>query len=118
MIKKASIYTMNAFNKSSELWHTSVNLKARPVVEGKHDKNWNDHGGARLLGFFQIQNTFRKYSQSTNFQPNAAFAYKLASVDSRRKFSILLRIWLDLVPSSSFGSVWLVIAQHGNLAHS
>ena len=44
MIKKASIYTMNALNKLSELWHTSVNRKARPVVEGEHDKSWNDHG--------------------------------------------------------------------------
>ena len=44
MIKKASIYTMNALNKSSELWHTSVNRKARPVVEGEHDKSLNDHG--------------------------------------------------------------------------
>ena len=43
MIEKASIYTMNALNKLSELWHTSVNCKARPVVEGEHDKNWNDH---------------------------------------------------------------------------
>ena len=43
MIEKASIYTMNALNKSSELWHTSVNRKARPVVEGEHDKSWNDH---------------------------------------------------------------------------
>ena len=44
MIKKASIYTMNALNKSSELWHASVNHKARPEVEGEHDKSWNDHG--------------------------------------------------------------------------
>ena len=44
MIEKASIYTMNALNKLSELWHTSVNRKARPVVEGEHDKSWNDHG--------------------------------------------------------------------------
>ena len=43
-IKKASLHTMNALNKSSELWHTSVNRKARPVVEGEHDKSWNDHG--------------------------------------------------------------------------
>ena len=43
MIEKASIYTMNALNKSSKLWHTSVNHKARPVVEGEHDKSWNDH---------------------------------------------------------------------------
>ena len=43
MIEKASIYTMNALNKSSELWHTSVTCKARPVVEGEHDKSWNDH---------------------------------------------------------------------------
>ena len=42
--QKPSIYTMNALNKSSELWHTSVNRKARPVVEGEHDKSWNDHG--------------------------------------------------------------------------
>ena len=44
MIEKASIYTMNALYKSSELWHTSVNRQARPVVEGEHDKSWNDHG--------------------------------------------------------------------------
>ena len=41
---QTSIYTMNALNKSSELWHTSVNHKVRPVVEGEHDKSWNDHG--------------------------------------------------------------------------
>ena len=44
MIKKASIYTMNALNKSSELWNTSVNRKARLVVEGEHNKSWNDDG--------------------------------------------------------------------------
>ena len=44
MIEKALIYTMNALIKSSELSHTSVNCKARPVVEGEHDKSWNDHG--------------------------------------------------------------------------
>ena len=44
MIEKASIYTMNALIKSSELSHTSVNCKARLVVEGEHDKSWNDHG--------------------------------------------------------------------------
>ena len=49
MIEKASIYTMNALNKSSELWHTSVNRKARPVVEGEHDKSWNDHGASLLI---------------------------------------------------------------------
>ena len=43
MIETASIYTMNASNKSSELCHTSVNRKAIPVVEGEHDKSWNDH---------------------------------------------------------------------------
>ena len=43
MIKKASIYTMNTLNNLSELRHTSVNLKARPVVEGEHNKSWNDH---------------------------------------------------------------------------
>ena len=42
---------MNALNKLSELWHTSVNLKARPVVEGEHDKSWNDHG-PYLLSLF------------------------------------------------------------------
>ena len=42
--RKASNYTMNALKKSSELWHASVNRKARPVVEGEHDKSWNDHG--------------------------------------------------------------------------
>ena len=46
MIEKASIYTMNALNKSSELLHTSVNHKARPVVEGEHNKSWNDHAHA------------------------------------------------------------------------
>ena len=44
MNEKASIYTMNALKKLSELWYTSVNHKARPVVEGEHDKSWNDHG--------------------------------------------------------------------------
>ena len=34
---------MNALKKSSELWHTSVNRKARPVVEGEHNKSWKDH---------------------------------------------------------------------------
>ena len=33
----------DCLKKSSELWHTSVNRKARPVVEGEHDKSWNDH---------------------------------------------------------------------------
>ena len=51
MIEKASIYTMNALNKSSELWHTSVNRKARPVVEGEHDKSWNDHGDSAVQIF-------------------------------------------------------------------
>ena len=49
MIEKALNYTMNALNKSSELWHTSVNGKARPVVEGEHDKSWNDHGNKMVL---------------------------------------------------------------------
>ena len=40
---------MNALNKSSELWHTSVNRKARPVVEGEHDKSWNDHVSTHLI---------------------------------------------------------------------
>ena len=44
MIEKASIYTMNALNKSDDLLLSSVNRKARPVVEGEHDKSWNDHG--------------------------------------------------------------------------
>ena len=61
MIEKASIYTMNALNKSSELWHTSVNRKARPVVEGEHDKSWNDHGRCNIFkknlkGFFAYEN--------------------------------------------------------------
>ena len=47
--QKASIYTMNALNKVSELWHTSVNRKARPVVEGEPDKSWNNHG----IGYLQ-----------------------------------------------------------------
>ena len=41
--RKRLNYTMNALNKSPELWHTSVNRKARPVVEGEHNKSWNDH---------------------------------------------------------------------------
>ena len=48
MIEKASIYTMNTLNKSSEIWHTSGHLKARPVVGGAHNKNWNDHVSACL----------------------------------------------------------------------
>ena len=48
MIEKASIYTINALTKSSELWHTSVNRNARPLVEGEHDKNWNDHAQTYL----------------------------------------------------------------------
>ena len=54
MIEKASIYTMNALNKSSELWHTSVNRKARPVVGGEHNKNWNDHVQNTLLVQIEI----------------------------------------------------------------
>ena len=54
MIEKASIYTMNALNKSSELWHTSVNRKARPVVEGEHDKSWNDHDLPRKVIFMSL----------------------------------------------------------------
>ena len=53
MIEKVSIYTMNALNKSSELWQTSVNRKARPVVEEEHDKNWNDHGYIHVLPFLR-----------------------------------------------------------------
>ena len=53
MIEKASIYTMNALNKSSELCHTSVNRKARPVVEGEHDKSWNDHEKSSLFKYTQ-----------------------------------------------------------------
>ena len=52
MIEKASIYTMNALNKSSELWHTSVNRKARPVVEGEHVKSWNNHANKHEAGTF------------------------------------------------------------------
>ena len=53
MIEKASIYTMNASNKLSELWHTSVNHKARPVVEAEHDKSWNDHDFISVLSTFK-----------------------------------------------------------------
>ena len=56
MIKKFPIYTMNALYKSSELWHTSVNRKARPVVEGEHDKSWNDHA----LEFIDYVSIFTK----------------------------------------------------------
>ena len=58
MIEKASIYTMNALNKSSELWHTSVNRKARPVVEGEHDKCWNDH---EIYSVYQKSHIFVTY---------------------------------------------------------
>ena len=60
MIEKASIYTMNALNKSSELWHTSVNRKARPVVEGEHDKSWNDHALTYQISVKQILLIFQK----------------------------------------------------------
>ena len=60
MIEKASIYTMNALNKSSELCHTSVNRKAKPVVEGEHDKSWNDHDHSLL----QYVPNFEKCAQS------------------------------------------------------
>ena len=40
---------MNALSKSSELWHTSVNRKVIPVLEGENDKSWNDHGPDSLV---------------------------------------------------------------------
>ena len=43
---------MNALNKSSELLHTSVNHKARPVVVGEHDKSWNDRAFTHEKTFF------------------------------------------------------------------
>ena len=51
MIENASIYNMNALNKLLELLHTSVNHKVRPVVEGEHNKGWNDDGS-------NVRNTF------------------------------------------------------------
>ena len=60
MIEKASIYTMNALNKSSELWHTSVNRKARPVVEGEHDKSWNDHVLNLHFNFGLVKNSRKR----------------------------------------------------------
>ena len=39
---------MNTLNKLSELCHTSVNRKARPVGEGEHNKSWNDHGSGSV----------------------------------------------------------------------
>ena len=65
MIEKASNYTMNALNKSSELWHTSVNRKARPVVEGEHDKSWNDHGF--ILQSLQHQTCFLFYTSHSAY---------------------------------------------------
>ena len=66
MIEKASIYTMNALNKSSDLWHTNVNRKARPVVEGEHDKSWNDHGVYCLVLLNKkVQNEFLLYQLKT-----------------------------------------------------
>ena len=40
--RKSLDFYYNALIKSSELWHTSVNRKARPVVEGAG--SWIDHG--------------------------------------------------------------------------
>ena len=62
MIEKASIYTMNALNKLPELWHTSVNFKARPVVEGEHDKSWNDHVSDYLM-ITTVRNKLTWYSK-------------------------------------------------------
>ena len=62
--QKASIYTINALNKSSELWHTSVNRKARPVVEGEHDKSWNDHDLYCVI--MEGNNFFRRNQQFRN----------------------------------------------------
>ena len=61
MIEKASIYTMNTLNKSSELWHTSVNRKARPVIEGEHEKSWNDHGYA-----YTFATVYKSWSDSAS----------------------------------------------------
>ena len=72
MIEKASIYTMNALNKSSELWHTSVNRKARPVVEGEHDKSWNDHALTYQISVKQILLIFQKMFTHIN-EKSAAF---------------------------------------------
>ena len=41
--KSLDLYYQCLKNKSSELWHTGVNRKARSEVEGEHDKSWNDH---------------------------------------------------------------------------
>ena len=42
--KSLDLYYVCLKNKLSELWYTIVNRKARPVVEGEHEKSWNDHG--------------------------------------------------------------------------
>ena len=44
MIEKASNYTMNALNKSSELWHSSSGRKVRPHIGAFLYKNSSDHG--------------------------------------------------------------------------
>ena len=31
---------------------SSSNCKARPVVEGEHNKSWNDHGWDRIENIF------------------------------------------------------------------
>ena len=52
--QKSLDFYYNALIKSSELWQISVNRKARPVVEGEHDKSWNDHGSG--IGALYITN--------------------------------------------------------------
>ena len=44
MIEKASNYTMNALNKSSDLWHSSSGHKARPHIGAFLYLNFNDYG--------------------------------------------------------------------------
>ena len=43
MIEKASNYTMNALNKSSELWHSISGRKARPYRSVSVKKTSSDH---------------------------------------------------------------------------
>ena len=43
MIEKASIYTMNALNKSSELWHSSSGRKGRPRIATFQYYSSKDH---------------------------------------------------------------------------
>ena len=73
MIEKASYYTMNALNKSSELWHNSSSgRKARPHIGAFLYKNFTNHGCIILefeistpsyIGFGELEICVHKHEQ-------------------------------------------------------